>query len=121
MVRRKKPSAPEEVKIAYKIQFTDSHLKSRDLFETDFERFRQEFPQLAEIILNPELLYTNPTVQAKVSQENWQSAAMQLMNAVWKIKNANIFHYPVDPVKLNILDYFTIIKHPMDFGTIKVG
>ena len=43
------------------------------------------------------------------------------MNAVWKIKNANIFHYPVDPVKLNILDYFTIIKHPMDFGTIKVG
>ena len=26
---------------------------------------------------------------------------------------------PVDPVKLNIPDYFDIIKQPMDLGTIK--
>ncbi|KAK1271033.1 Transcription factor GTE10 [Acorus gramineus] len=29
------------------------------------------------------------------------------------------FNSPVDVVKLNIPDYFTIIKHPMDLGTIK--
>lgn len=29
------------------------------------------------------------------------------------------FNDPVDPVKLNIPDYFTIIKEPMDFGTIR--
>lgn len=30
-----------------------------------------------------------------------------------------VFNKPVDPVELNIPDYFTIISHPMDFGTIK--
>lgn len=29
------------------------------------------------------------------------------------------FNQPVDPVALNIPDYFSIIKHPMDLGTIK--
>ena len=29
------------------------------------------------------------------------------------------FNQPVDPVALNLPDYFTIIKHPMDFGTIE--
>lgn len=30
-----------------------------------------------------------------------------------------LFNTPVDVVKLNIPDYFTIIKHPMDLGTVK--
>ena len=30
-----------------------------------------------------------------------------------------VFNEPVDTVKLNIPDYFTIVKHPMDLGTIK--
>lgn len=32
---------------------------------------------------------------------------------------AGPFLTPVDPVKLNIPDYFDIIKQPMDLGTIK--
>lgn len=37
------------------------------------------------------------------------------------LKHANSWPYaePVDPVKLGIMDYFTVIKHPMDLGTIK--
>lgn len=26
---------------------------------------------------------------------------------------------PVDPIKYNILDYFDIIRNPMDLGTVK--
>lgn len=33
-------------------------------------------------------------------------------------KFASPFLHPVDPVALNIPDYFDIIKNPMDFGTI---
>ena len=36
-----------------------------------------------------------------------------------KTKGAFHFLEAVDPVKYNILDYFDIISHPMDLGTIK--
>jgi len=42
------------------------------------------------------------------------------MAHLWKVKGAYIFHSPVDPIELKIEDYFTIIKRPMDFGSIKV-
>ena len=32
-----------------------------------------------------------------------------------------VFNEPVDPIKLCIHDYFKIIKHPMDLGTVKVA
>ena len=41
------------------------------------------------------------------------------MKAVWKHQFGWPFQTPVDAVKLNIPDYHKIIKHPMDFGTIK--
>jgi hypothetical protein len=34
-------------------------------------------------------------------------------------RNANIFNKPVDPEALEIPDYFTKIKHPMDLGTVR--
>jgi hypothetical protein len=42
-----------------------------------------------------------------------------MLQSLWKHQNAWIFHEPVDVEKLNILDYPTIVKKPMDFGTIK--
>ena len=46
--------------------------------------------------------------------------AKKIMAHLWKVKGAYIFHSPVDPIELKIEDYFTIIKRPMDFGSIKV-
>lgn len=34
-------------------------------------------------------------------------------------KHGWVFNNPVDVVELNIPDYYTVIKHPMDLGTIK--
>ncbi|XP_022084196.1 bromodomain-containing protein 4-like [Acanthaster planci] len=42
-----------------------------------------------------------------------------VMKALWKHQFAWPFHAPVDPEKLSLPDYFKIIKHPMDLGTIK--
>ena len=49
----------------------------------------------------------------------WEKAAKRLINALLKNNSNWIFFEPVDPVKLGIPDYFDIIKHPMDFGTVK--
>ena len=42
-----------------------------------------------------------------------------LIKAMWKHTHAWPFHGPVDTVKLNLPDYFEIIKKPMDMGCIK--
>uniref|UniRef100_A0A673A9Q9 Bromodomain-containing protein 4-like n=1 Tax=Sphaeramia orbicularis TaxID=375764 RepID=A0A673A9Q9_9TELE len=42
-----------------------------------------------------------------------------VVKALWKHQFAWPFHGPVDAVKLNLPDYYTIIKTPMDMGTIK--
>ncbi|KAK4768652.1 hypothetical protein SAY87_003793 [Trapa incisa] len=42
-----------------------------------------------------------------------------LLKRLMSHQYAWVFNKPVDVKALNIPDYFTIIKHPMDFGTIK--
>jgi len=44
---------------------------------------------------------------------------MRIVNRMMRHKFGWIFSEPVDPVYLNIPDYFDIIKEPMDLGTIK--
>ncbi|KAL8142015.1 hypothetical protein V2J09_015047 [Rumex salicifolius] len=42
-----------------------------------------------------------------------------LLTQLMRHKSGWVFNKPVDVIELNIPDYFTIIKNPMDFGTIK--
>lgn len=51
--------------------------------------------------------------------DTWEKQAKKLINMLWKVKGAYLFHKPVDPIELGIPDYFQIIKNPMDFSTIK--
>ena len=51
--------------------------------------------------------------------ESWEKQAKKLINLLWKVKGAYLFHKPVDPEELGIPDYFQVIKNPMDFSTIK--
>ncbi|CAN1802161.1 Transcription factor GTE10 [Linum perenne] len=55
----------------------------------------------------------NPTMALLLKQcEN-------LLNRLMTHQYAWVFNTPVDIVKLNIPDYFNVIKHPMDLGTVK--
>ena len=51
--------------------------------------------------------------------ESWEKQAKKLINLLWKVKGAYLFHKPVDPVELGIPDYPEVVKNPMDFSTIK--
>ncbi|CAH8383474.1 unnamed protein product [Eruca vesicaria subsp. sativa] len=42
-----------------------------------------------------------------------------LLKKLWTHPHSWVFQAPVDVVKLNLPDYLTIIKHPMDLGTVK--
>ncbi|KAL3616960.1 hypothetical protein CASFOL_039354 [Castilleja foliolosa] len=42
-----------------------------------------------------------------------------LLKELMSHRGAHIFAQPVDPVKLNIPDYFSFVSKPMDLGTIK--
>ncbi len=120
-MKRKKQQNKNDIQLSYRLQFVDENFNFKDITDADFDKFRELHPQVAEMIINPSLMYEVPAFKEKIRLENWQNSAMQLVSAIWKIKNANIFYSPVDPVKLGIHDYFEIIKHPMDFGTIKVN
>ena len=92
------------------------------LSEEEFNKFTQENPEVFQLLNNKENLQK---MVDKISDEDlkmhdsWEKIAKKLMNTLWKHKDADLFHKPVDPEELNIPDYFNIIKNPMDFSTIK--
>ncbi|KAF4658688.1 hypothetical protein FOL46_006871 [Perkinsus olseni] len=51
--------------------------------------------------------------------KKWQQLAKQLVRDIHNFDDTRIFLKPVDPVKDECSDYFTVVKHPMDFGTIR--
>ena len=71
------------------------------------------------MLINPDQIGQEALDQPNEVEE-WQSVCSQILNAIWKAKGSNIFHKPVDTVKLHLPDYYTVVKNPMDLGTIKV-
>ena len=62
---------------------------------------------------------TSEALTAQEIQAANQVAFTKILNALIKHRYAFPFLEPVDPIALNIPDYLTIIKNPMDFGTVK--
>jgi len=84
---------------------------------TEFIKTNQE---VASYLLDPNLLNTIPSIPGSaLIYDHWEKAADKIMTYLWKMHGAWNFHAPVDPVALCIPDYYTIVKEPMDFGTIK--
>ncbi|XP_008327842.1 bromodomain-containing protein 4 [Cynoglossus semilaevis] len=62
--------------------------------------------------------YINPE-RPKRQTNQLQYLLKGVVKALWKHQFAWPFHAPVDAIKLNLPDYYSIIKNPMDMGTIK--
>lgn len=112
----KKKKSKEDQKFVYNLVYTDENGHKIQMTKEGFNKFLEEYPHLATYFQNPEKLQ----VDSSETKESWEKVAKKIIQAMWKMRGAFHFHVPVDPVRLNCLDYFDIIKNPMDFGTIKV-
>eukprot|EP00285_Hemiselmis_virescens_P018245 CAMPEP_0173391220 /NCGR_PEP_ID=MMETSP1356-20130122/17859_1 /TAXON_ID=77927 ORGANISM="Hemiselmis virescens, Strain PCC157" /NCGR_SAMPLE_ID=MMETSP1356 /ASSEMBLY_ACC=CAM_ASM_000847 /LENGTH=122 /DNA_ID=CAMNT_0014348797 /DNA_START=44 /DNA_END=409 /DNA_ORIENTATION=- len=54
-------------------------------------------------------------------KQEWAKKCLAVLKAVKQHKHGWIFGEPVDPIKLQIPDYFDVIKRPMDLGTVKAN
>lgn len=115
------PSPEEEMK--YKkyvlVKFTEDG-KAR-LSQNEVSQFFQKHKEISDILNDPQRLneIDNELDERLKDTEGWEKIAKKVILSLWKVKDSTLFLKPVDPVELNIPDYFTIIKNPMDFSTIK--
>ncbi|KAG8071339.1 hypothetical protein GUJ93_ZPchr0006g41650 [Zizania palustris] len=61
-----------------------------------------------------------PETSTVLSQDAILKQCDDILKKLMSQKYSHIFSAPVDAVKLNIPDYFQIIKNPMDLGTIRM-
>lgn len=118
--KRKKANKNANQKRLYRFCFANEQFEVKELGQSDFSEFKSKFPEIMDLLLNPEKLLDEDQNE-RFETESWKEVALQILMAVRKVRKANIFHNPVDYVKLDIPDYPDIVKNPMDFGTIKVG
>ena len=95
--------------------------KKIPLTDKEINIFKQEHEEIFKYLIDEkerEKLKENVD-KSLLFFESWEKQAKKLINILWKVKGAYLFHKPVDPNELGIPDYPKIIKNPMDFSTIK--
>uniref|UniRef100_A0A4W3I919 Bromo domain-containing protein n=1 Tax=Callorhinchus milii TaxID=7868 RepID=A0A4W3I919_CALMI len=75
--------------------------------------------QPSNVIVNPAAPETANPNRPKRLTNQLQFLLKVLLKTIWKHQFAWPFQQPVDAAKLNLPDYYKIIKSPMDMGTIK--
>mmetsp|Transcript_7873 Transcript_7873/g.15234 ORF Transcript_7873/g.15234 Transcript_7873/m.15234 type:complete len:404 (+) Transcript_7873:8004-9215(+) len=119
--RRKDDRRKPEKKLKCQLMVVDEFGEKRPVTERELAEFEERHPHLAKYWKNPESLSELDTLDPDTIENTkpWEKPAKKLISAIWRAPHAWIFHEPVDPIKLNIPDYFEIVKNPMDLGTIK--
>lgn len=115
----KRKKEKEKSRNPCRLLFTDKQGNSRELSTEEWEQFKKDHPLVAGYIENPDSI-PKEKLDDENQYEGWESVASQILNNLWKMKGAQIFHKPVDAIKLGIPDYPQVIKEPMDFSTVKV-
>ena len=99
------------------------------LTDEEFEKFKIDNPDVAQYFLetadgSDDIAPISGLKVPEVSEgvpiyDHWEKAAQRLLMTLSRNQSAWIFLEPVNYEQLKIPDYPTIVKHPMDFGTIK--
>mmetsp|Transcript_9580 Transcript_9580/g.11848 ORF Transcript_9580/g.11848 Transcript_9580/m.11848 type:complete len:1772 (-) Transcript_9580:280-5595(-) len=55
----------------------------------------------------------------QLSPNKLKTKCLEVLKVLQSHQHGWVFNTPVDPVELGLPDYFLVIKHPMDLGTIK--
>jgi hypothetical protein len=87
----------------------------------EVEEFKRNYPDVTQLMENASQLdeLEKGAPEELKNHDSWEKSAKKLMNSLWKVKDSEMFHKPVNPIELGIPDYFDLIKRPMDFSTIK--
>ena len=89
---KKKLEEKEKNKIDYKLYFTQNDKDSKECKEYDFIEFQKQYPEIAQLLMNPELIEKIPNLLDLIEKNNWKKNAMKIINNLWKIKSSSIFH-----------------------------
>ena len=79
------------------------------LSDRELDAFEKKFPDIADKWISDTALVGDDTT--------WEEQCKRLLNSVMAARSALWFLKPVDPVALNLPDYFKLITQPMDLGT----
>ena len=116
-----KPRGKAEKKLKCQLMVVNEVGEKRPATDEELRQFEESYPDVARFWKHPEAVQELDKISLEELDaiKPWEKAGKKLMNMLWRTTHAWIFHEPVDPIKLDIEDYFDIIKRPMDFGTIK--
>lgn len=62
----------EKVKVGCKLVFTNDQLETQDILEHDFKSFQEKFPELTQVLLNPEIIHQIPDLLETLEKNNWK-------------------------------------------------
>ncbi|CAG9311445.1 unnamed protein product [Blepharisma stoltei] len=120
-IKHREKKRKSEKKVKCQLMIVDENGDKRPATVSELESFEEEYPDISRYWRDPEASSELDTYDQSALDglKPWEKPGKRLLNALWRHKHAWIFYEPVDCVKLKIPDYYDVIEHPMDFGTIK--
>ena len=129
---RKKKEKEEEKKQKEKLEKEKLKEFSLEILDGDryraitmeeFQQFCKKSPELAKYFLEPETelpkLDVPATDQSARIYHHWEKACSRMLTILLQNPDCWIFKDPVDTVTTGAADYYTVIKQPMDFSTMR--
>lgn len=112
-----KSKAQPHARNVYEITF---YTPDGDLLKPDDEQYRAKVARFKEICPQLAAKFEEGSLDVGLQPGSWQYNSWQILDSIMKnTKRSKWFLNPVNPKAENLPDYFTVIKNPMDLGTIK--